>query len=334
MTKKIRWGILSAANIAIRKVIPAMQQSEFCDIAAIASRSLDKAESAARALKIEKFYGSYQELIDDAEIDAIYNPLPNDLHVEWTTKAAETGKHVLCEKPLALTADEAAKLIEVRDRCGVKIEEAFMVRTHPQWTRVRDLIRENRIGKLRAITAFFSYFNDDAGNIRNKTENGGGALYDIGCYCINLPRFITGEKPEKVAALIERDAATGIDKLTSAILDFPSCHTTFTCSTQLVPYQRMQFFGDKGRVEVEIPVNIPVDSPTRIYVDNAGDLYGANVETIEIPAADQYTIQGDSFSRAILENTEQAVSLEDSIKNMAVIDAVFRAAETGKWEKV
>ena len=334
MTKKIRWGILSAANIAVKKVIPAMQQSEFCDIAAIASRSLEKAESAARALKIEKFYGSYQELIDDPEIDAIYNPLPNDLHVEWTTKAAEAGKHVLCEKPLALTADEAAKLIEVRDRCGVKIEEAFMVRTHPQWLAVKNLIAQNRIGKLRAITAFFSYFNDDAGNIRNKPENGGGALYDIGCYCINLPRFITGEEPEKVAALIERDAATGIDKLTSAILDFPSCHATFTCSTQLVPYQRMQFFGDKGRVEVEIPVNIPVDSPTRIYVDDGADLYGKSVEIIEILAADQYTIQGDSFSRAILENTEQAVSLEDSVKNMAVIDAVFRAAETGKWEKI
>lgn len=332
MTKKIRWGILGAANIAVKKVIPAMQSGEFCEIAAIASRNLEKAEGAARDLNIPKFYGSYEQLINDSEIDAIYNPLPNDLHVEWTTKAAEAGKHVLCEKPLALTAREAAKLIEVRDRTGVKIEEAFMVRTHPQWLRVRDLLGQNRIGELRAITMFFSYFNDDAGNIRNKPEHGGGALMDIGCYCINISRFITGEEPSRVASLIKPDEATGIDKITSAIMDFPSCQSTFTCSTQLSPYQRTEFFGTKGRIEIEIPVNIPTDSPTRIYVDATGDLYGKNIETIEISAANQYTIQGDSFSRAILENSEQAVSLEDSVKNMTVIDAVFRAADSGKWE--
>lgn len=332
MTKKIRWGILGAANIAVKKVIPAMQIGEYCEITALASRDLKKAKQAAGDLNIPKFYGSYEELLADAEIDAIYNPLPNDLHVEWTIKAAEAGKHVLCEKPIALTAKEAEKLIEVRDRTGVKIEEAFMIRTHPQWVAVSDLVAENRIGKLRTIAAFFSYFNLDAGNIRNKTENGGGALYDIGCYCVNLPRFITGEEPRKVAALIERDSATGIDKLTTAILDFPSCHATFTCSTQLVSYQRMQLFGDKGRIEVEIPVNIPIDSPTRIYIDNLGDLYGKDIEIIEISAADQYTIQGDSFSRALLENSEQAISLEDSVKNMAVIDAIFRAAESEKWE--
>lgn len=333
MTEKVKWGILGAANIAVKKVIPAMQSSKFCDIAAIASRSLEKAEGAARDLNIQKFYGSYEELLNDREIDAIYNPLPNNLHVEWTIKAAEAGKHVLCEKPLALTAREAEKLIEVRDRTGVKIEEAFMVRSHPQWLAVRDLIGENRIGKLSAMTMFFSYFNDDTSNIRNQTETGGGALMDIGCYCVNLPRFITGEEPGKVAALIERDDATGIDKLTTAMLDFPSCHSTFTCSTRLAPFQRMQFFGDKERIEVEIPVNIPVDSPTRIYVDDGSDLYSRNIEIIEIPAANQYTIQGDLFSRAIIENSEPASSLEDSVKNMAVIDAIFRAAETGNWEK-
>lgn len=333
MAKKIRWGVLGAANIAINKVIPAMQASEFCEIAAIASRSSENASRAAGSLNVSKSYGSYDDLLADKEIDAIYNPLPNDLHVEWTLKAASAGKHVLCEKPLALTAKDAEKLIEARDRTGVKIEEAFMVRTHPQWLVVRDLIRENRIGKMRATTMFFSYFNADAGNIRNKKENGGGALMDIGCYCINLPRFITGEEPRRVSALIERDELTGIDKLTSAILDFPSCHSTFTCSTQLVPHQRMHFFGDKGRIEVEIPVNIPVDTPTRIYLDDGADLCGKNVETIEIPAANQYTIQGDLFSKAILENSELPISLEDSVKNMTVIDAIFRAAESGRWEK-
>ena len=334
MSKKIRWGILGAANIAVKKVIPSMQKGEYSEIVGIASRDLEKAKRAAHDLNIPTFYGSYDELINDAEIDAIYNPLPNDLHVEWTTKSAENGKHVLCEKPLAMSADEARKLIEIRDRTGVKIQEAFMVRSHPQWLAVRDLIAANRIGELRTINCFFSYFNADAGNIRNKPENGGGALMDIGCYCINLPRFILNEEPRKVAAIIRRDEQSNIDKLTSAMLDFASCVTTFTCSTQLIPYQRMQFFGTKGRIEVEIPVNIPTDTPTRIFVDNAGDLYGGKVETIEIPAADQYTIQGDLFSRAILENSEQAISLEDSVKNMLVIDAIFRAAESGNWEGI
>jgi predicted dehydrogenase len=332
MTKKIRWGVLSTANIAVKKVIPAMQLGTFSEIAAIASRDVAKAKQAAKNLNIPKFYGSYEELLADSEIDAIYNPLPNDLHVEWTIKAAEVGKHVLCEKPLALTAKEAQQLIETRNQTGVKIQEAFMIRSHPQWLAVRDLIEQNRIGELRAITMFFSYFNDDAGNIRNKMENGGGALMDIGCYCINILRFITGEEPRRVSSLIQPDETTGIDKITSAIMDFPSCQSTFTCSTQLSPRQRTEFFGTKGRIEVEIPVNIPTDTPTRIYIDTTGDLYGKSIETIEIPAANQYTIQGDLFSQAILENSEQVVSLEDSVNNMAVIDAVFRAAESGNWE--
>jgi predicted dehydrogenase len=332
MVRKIRWGILGAANIAVKKVIPAMRQGEYSEVVAVASRDLEKAKRTARDLNIPKFYGSYEELLADAEIDAIYNPLPNNLHVPWTIKTAEAGKHVLCEKPIALTVEEARKLIETRDRANVKIQEAFMVRTHPQWLAVSDLIRNGRIGKLQAINGFFSYYNDDPANIRNRIETGGGALFDIGCYCINISRFITGEEPRKVSALIERDAASNVDKLTSAIIDFPSCHSIFTCGTQLVPYQRMQFFGSLGRIEVEIPFNIPPETPTRIFVDEDADLYGKNIEAIEIPAANQYTIQGDLFSRAILENSEQAISLEDSIKNMSVIEAIFRAAESGNWE--
>lgn len=332
MARKIRWGILGAANIAVKKVIPAMQSGEFCEIAAIASRDLKKSKLAAEELNIPKFYGSYEELLNDAEIDAVYNPLPNNLHLEWTTKAAIAGKHALCEKPIGMNADEVRQLIEVRDRTGVKIQEAFMVRTHPQWTKVRELILNKRIGDLQAIIGFFSYFNGDKSNIRNKIETGGGALMDIGCYCINISRFITGEEPSRVSALIERDAETRIDKLTSAILYFPKYQSSFTCSTQLVPYQRMQFFGTKGRIEVEIPFNIPSETPTRIFIDDGTDLYGANFKTIEIPAANQYKIQGDLFSQTILENSEQAVSLEDSFKNMAVIDAVFRSGESGNWE--
>lgn len=332
MAEKIRWGVLGAANIAVKKVIPAMQAGEFCEVRAVASRDAEKAGRIAAELNIPKFYGSYEALLADAEIDAIYNPLPNNLHAEWTIKAARAGKHVLCEKPISLTVKEAEKLIEVRAETGVKIQEAFMVRTHPQWLAVRDLIKQKRIGALQAISGFFSYFNTDPANIRNRTETGGGAVMDIGCYCINLARFILGEEPRQVAALIECDAASGVDKLTSAMLDFPTCHAAFTCGTQLVPYQRMQFFGTEGRLEVEIPFNIPPDSATRIFIDDGVDLDGANKETIEIPAANQYTIQGDLFSRAILENVEPAIPLEDSVKNMAVIEAVFRAGQSGKWE--
>lgn len=310
-----------------------MQKGKWSKVAAVASRNLDKARQTARVLNIPKFYGSYEELLADPEIEAVYNPLPNNLHVPWTIRAAEAGKHVLCEKPIALTTEEARRLIEARDRTGVKIQEAFMVRTHPQWLAVRDLIKQGRIGKLSAITGFFSYFNTDAANIRNKLETGGGALMDIGCYCINLSRFIFENEPKRVSGLIERDENTKIDKLTSAMLDFPDGQATFTCSTQFAAFQRMQFFGTAGRIEVEIPFNIPPGTPTRIFIDDGADLYGKTKETIEFPAADQYTVQGDLFSRAILENSEQAIPLEDSVKNMAVIEAVFRAAESKNWEK-
>ncbi len=329
MIKKVRWGILGAANIAVKKVIPAMQAGKFSDIRAIASRNLDIAKLAASSLGIPKAYGSYEELLSDPEIDAVYIPLPNNLHVEWTIKAAEAGKHILCEKPIALTALEVRKLIEIRDRTGVKIQEAFMVRTHPTWITVRELIRNGRIGKLGAITGFFSYFNKDAENIRNKVEMGGGALMDIGCYCVNVSRFIFQEEPNRVFGLIKRDKTSGIDKLSSAILDFPGGHSTFTCSTQLVPFQRMQFLGTDGRIEVQIPFNIPRDTATKIFIDNGSDLYGNGIETIEFAPSDQYTIQGDEFSKSILDDAVQPISLEDSFNNMSVIDAIFRSAETG-----
>lgn len=332
MIKKVRWGVLGAANIAIKKVIPSMQTGENCEITAIASRDFEKAKQAAKALNIPKFYGYYEDLLADSDIEAIYIPLPNHLHLEWSIKAATAGKHVLCEKPLGLNAAEVRRLIEIRDKTGVKIQEAFMVRSHPQWLAVRDLIKSGKIGHLQAINCFFSYFNVDKSNIRNKIETGGGALTDIGCYCINISRFIFEDEPKRVVSLIEKDAETGIDKLTSAMLDFSCGQATFTCSTQLVPYQRFQFLGTKGRIEVEIPVNTPTDTPTRIYVDDGADLYGENIDTIKFKAANQFTIQGDLFSQSILENTDQTLSLEDSFKNMAVIDAVFRSAETGNWE--
>lgn len=334
MSRKVRWGILSTANIGIEKVIPAMQRGEWSEVSAIASRDLSNAKQAAQRLGISKAYGSYNELLADDEIEAIYNPLPNHLHVPWTIRAAEAGKHVLCEKPIGLNIDEARQLLHTRNRAGVKIQEAFMVRTHPQWIMTRELIKSGRIGDLRAIIGFFSYFNRDPANIRNRPETGGGALMDIGCYPINLSRFIFGTEPRRVLGLIERDPEMGTDRLTSAILDFPTGQATFTCSTQLVSYQRMQFCGTRGRLEVEIPFNAPPDRPTRILIHDGSDLAGNNPEVRELPVCDQYTIQGDLFSRAIVENSAQAIPLEDAVGNMAAIDALFRSASAGRWETI
>ncbi len=332
MPKKVRWGVLGAAAIAVKKVIPAMQKSEWSEIAAIASRDLGKAQEAARALGIPKAYGSYEELLADPEIEAIYNPLPNQLHVPWTIKAAEAKKHVLCEKPLSMTVAEAKTLLPVRERTGVKMGEAFMVRTHPQWICARELVLSGRIGKLRSIQGFFSYFNANPVNIRNRVETGGGAMMDIGCYLVHNSRFMFGEEPARVMALIERDPEMKTDRLTSGILDFPSGQSIFTCSTQLVPYQRMQFLGTQGRIEIEIPVNTPIDRPTRIFIDDGRDLFGGGIAVESFPICDQYTLQGDAFSRAVREGSELPVSIEDGIKNMAVIEAVFHSAETGRWE--
>jgi len=334
MSPKVRWGVLSTARIGVNKVIPAMQRGEFSTVAAIASRDLAKARTAAEPLGIPHAYGSYEELLADPAIDAIYNPLPNQHHVPWTIRAAEAGKHVLCEKPLSLTLAEAESLLAVRQRTGVLIGEAFMIRSHPQWLRTRALIDEGRIGTLCAVNAVFSYFNNDPANIRNQTECGGGALYDIGCYCIQSARCGFGQEPTRVCGLIERDAAFGTDRLTSALLDFPGGQAIFTCSTQFVAYQRVQFFGTKGRIEIEIPFNAPPDRPTRIFVDDGSDIFGSGIATETFQVIDQYTLQGDAFSRAILEGTPVPVSLEEGIADMAVIEAIFQSAQSGQWQAV
>jgi predicted dehydrogenase len=333
MARKVRWGILSAANIATKRVIPAMKQCELAEIAAIGSRSLEKAVVVAAEFAIPKMYGSYEELLADPEIDVIYNPLPNHLHAEWTIRAASAGKHVLCEKPIGLNAAEARKILEARDKYGVKIGEAFMVKTHPQWVRTKELVQSGRIGNLRSAAGYFSYFNADPANVRNELEYGGGALLDIGCYPVKTTRMVFGEEPLRVSACIERDPKFKTDRLTSAILQYPSGQCIFTVSTQVVYYQKMQFFGTEGRIEVEIPFNAPTDRPTRIFVDDGSQLYGgASQITESFPICNQFTIQGDLFSKAVLENTEVPNPVEDAIRNMAVLDALFRAGESGEWE--
>jgi predicted dehydrogenase len=332
MTKKLHWGVLSTAAIGLKKVIPAMQQGQHTTVTAIASRDHAKAKEAAKALGIATAYGSYEELLADPNIDAIYNPLPNHMHVPWTIKAAEAGKHVLCEKPISLTVAEAETLLAVRARTGVKIGEAFMVVTHPQWLRLRELLSEGRIGSLRSVAGFFSYYNDNPGNIRNQVDAGGGALMDIGCYMVLGARFGFAQEPTRVVASIERDPKMGTDRLSSAVMEFAGGQAIFTCSTQLVPYQRLQFFGAKGRIEIEVPVNAPNDRPARIFIDTGSDLFGGGITTETFPVCDQYTIQGDAFSRAVLEGGEVPVPIEEAVKNMAVLDALFRSGKTGQWE--
>ncbi|MBL8178483.1 MAG: Gfo/Idh/MocA family oxidoreductase [Bryobacterales bacterium] len=332
--KPVRWGVLGVARIATKKVIPAMQQSPLTPVVAIASRDLEKAREAAASLGIARAYGSYEELLQDPAIDAIYNPLPNHLHVPWSEKAALAGKHVLCEKPLGLSINEVLRLIAVRDRTGVCIGEAFMVHTHPQWLRVKELVDGGRIGDLRSASGFFSYFLSDPANVRCIPQWGGGGLLDIGCYPVHCSRFIFGEEPRRAVGLVEKHPEWNVDRLASVILDYPSGQCIFTCSMQLTPYQRMQFYGTKGRIEVEIPFNAPPDRPCRIQVDDGGDLTGSTITHESIPVCDQYTLQGEAFSRAVQGLGHVPVDLEDSLANMRVLEAIFASVETAGWVEV
>jgi predicted dehydrogenase len=334
MMEPVPFGVIGTAKIGIEKVIPAMQRSKHCRIVAIASRDPARARAAAEALRIPRAYGSYGELIQDAEIEAVYNPLPNHLHVPISIEAAAAGKHVLCEKPIALSAAEVAKLIEARDRAGVLVQEAFMVRSHPQWLRARELVRAGEIGELRVVQGSFSYMNVDAANVRNQAGIGGGGLYDIGCYPIVTSRFLFEAEPTRVASQIDYDPNFETDRLASVLLQFPKGQALFYCSTQLVPYQRMQILGTKGRIEIEIPFNAPPDRPCRIFVDDGSKLGDASARLETFDVVDQYTLQGDLFAHAIREGIALPFPLEDAINNMRVLDAVFRAGTSGRFEEV
>jgi len=329
--KKVRWGILSTAKIGLKQVIPAMQQGQYIEIAAIASRDAGKVKEAAAELNIPKAYNSYEHLLADPDIDAIYNPLPNHLHVPYTIKALEAGKHVLCEKPIGLDATDAEKLIAVAQQYPkLKVMEAFMYRFHPQWQKAKAIVDEGVLGEVKTTTAFFSYFNTDANNIRNKPETGGGGLMDIGCYCISFPRFIYGTEPEKVVAIARFDPVLKTDTLTSGMLDFGSGKTaSFTCSTQLEPYQRIHIFGTKGKLEIEIPVNAIAGEPAKLWLQ-----INKNIEEIQTEAVNQYTLQGEAFSKAILDDTPVPTPLSDALGNMKVIDAVFKSVNEKGWIKI
>jgi predicted dehydrogenase len=327
----IRWGILSTAKIGRKQVIPATQKSQFGTVTAIASRDLARAKSVAAELGIEKAYGSYQDLLADPNIDAIYNPLPNHLHMQWSIRGLKAGKHVLCEKPIALSVAEAEQLAGVAAaHPRLKAMEAFMYRHHPQWLAAQRLVREGRIGQLRTIDTIFSDFNDDPQNIRNQRDIGGGALMDIGCYGVSSARFIFDDEPKRVLGVVERDPKTNIDRLTSAVLEFFQGTATFTCATQLVPYQRVNIFGTTGRIEIEVPFNAPNDKPCRIWLQTGGPA-GAAIEEMRFDTCDQYTLQADAFARAIMDDTKPPTPLADALANMRVIERIFKSAESNAW---
>jgi len=335
MPSPLRWGVLGAARIAINRVIPGMRGSVLARVDAIAARDLARAQAAAAALGIARAYGSYETLLADPEIDVVYVALPNHLHAEWAIRAAEAGKHVLCEKPLALSAAEARTIVEARDRTGVRVQEAFMVRTHPQWERAVSLCREGALGDVCACNGTFSFFNDRPADIRNIAAFGGGGIMDIGCYLVMTSRLVFGASPVRVVSDLRIDPTAGVDTLASMILEYPAgAHATGMCSTRLVPQQRVQIFGTRARLEIEIPFNAPPDRPCRLWLDDGRDVFGGGRQELLLPVCNQYRLQADRFSESILDGSPQPYALEESLANLEVIDAIFRSNESRGWERV
>jgi predicted dehydrogenase len=333
MTRTLKWGVLGCAGIAAKAVIPAIQSSRLGRVAAIASRDAEKASAMATRFGIEKSYGSYEDLLSDPDIDAIYNPLPNHLHVPMTIKALEHGKPVLCEKPIALNAAQASELAEAQKAANLPVAEAFMVRHHPQWKKARAMVADGRLGDVRAIQTIFAYYLDDPKNVRNQADIGGGGLFDVGCYAINTARFLFGAEPLRAIALMENDPVFGTDRLTSGLLAFPEGRQlAFTCSTQLSLTQKVTVLGTRGRLEIPIPFNAPADQQTVLIFDDGRDLAGGGRQEIVIEPVDQYREQVDAFAEAVLSGTPLETGLDDAIANMKAIDALFRSATSGRWE--
>ena len=330
MTGTVRWGILSTADIGVRKVIPGIRKAARCEVVAIASRDGEQARAVADQLGIPSAHASYEALLADPGVDAVYIPLPNHMHMDWTIAALRAGKHVLCEKPLAMTADDAQRMVDVAHETGLHLMEAFMYRQHPSWVAAMDLVDSGRIGTLTAVQSWFSYYNDDATNIRNIVEYGGGALFDIGCYTINLSRMVFGGEPSHIQASVRRDPATGVDALVSAILDFDGGIASFTCAIRSESDQRVHIYGTEGRISIDIPFNIPPDRPTRIRLTAGGDPPVAPDTTVlEFPTTDPYTAEVERFVSAVLDGGPTPVPPEDAVANLRVIDAIFAIAERG-----
>jgi len=331
VSDRVRWGILSTARIAREKVVPAMFKAASVDVVAIASRSEAAARTAAAALRIPRAHGSYEALLADPDVDAVYVPVPNHLHVDWSIRALEAGKHVLCEKPLGMDAADAERLaVAAAHHPHLKVMEAFMYRLHPQWVAAKRLVDEGALGRLQTVHSHFSYFKLDPTNIRNQAEAGGGGLMDIGSYDVSLSRFLFGREPLRLVATVDRDPDFRIDRLVSAILDFGEGRTaTFTCGTQIQAFQSVQAFGSEGRLQLEIPFNAPQDGPCKLWLEDASGIHETRFDRV-----DQYALQAEAFSRAVLDDTPVPIPLTDAVANMRVIDAIFESGRSGAWVEV
>lgn len=328
--KKLRWGVLSTANIAQTKVMPAIQHSAHNELVAISSRTPAAADNCAGAFGLTQIHHSYEALLDDPNVDAIYNPLPNHLHVDWSIKALEAGKHVLCEKPLGLNTADAQRLVDAANNYPhLKVMEAFMYRFHPQWQALKQLVDAGELGKIRTIHSHFSYNNRSLTNIRNIKEMGGGALLDIGCYCVSLSRWLFNEEPLKVIGAVSDFPDQEVDCLTSGILSFSDGTATFTCATKVQPKQYIEIYGEEGSASIEIPFNPPADQPARLFITQ-----GEKKRTIEFTPIDQYGLMVDAFALSVLNNTPVSTPLSDAINNMRVIDAIFTSVERSSWVKI
>ncbi|MBT4482349.1 MAG: Gfo/Idh/MocA family oxidoreductase [Candidatus Latescibacteria bacterium] len=327
--KPVRWGIVGAAKIFIKAVILPMQKSELMELYAVASRNPEKAKQISRQYGIPRSFSSYEELLADKSIEAVYIPLPNNIHLEWIKKAADAGKHILCEKPLGLNGGEAQEALEYARKKGVLLMEAFMYRFHPQWIRAKELISTENIGSLRAVQTFFSYNNTDPKNIRNILETGGGAVLDIGCYAISTARYLFGREPKRVVSLINRSPAFKTDILSSGIMDFGDGHSTFTVGTQSYPYQKVDIIGSGGRIHIHIPFNTYTDVPAEITVTNS-----VGSRKLLLGPEDQYKLQFERFSEAVRSDGPAPTPPEDAVNNLNVMDAFFKSEKSGGWEEV
>ena len=327
--EKLKIGVLGVSNHLIKRIVLPLRQTQHCYIEAIASRDISKAKECAETFNINKAYGDYQELLDDASIDMVYIPLPNHMHLEWIEKAAIAGKHILCEKPIALDAEQAQESMDICSRHNVKLMEAFMYKFHPQWIYAKDVVKTKQIGDIKYINSSFAYNNPAPNNIRNIKEYGGGAVMDIGCYAISVPRFILDTEPQKVMGIQVEHDRFGTDILSSAIMDFNGVHSTFNVSTLSHPNQYVEIVGTAGRIRVEIPFNTYVDTKAQILIST-----GQGDRILDFDICDQYGLMFDAFAQAIKNDKPVPHHPQDAINNMKVIDAVFKSSQSGKWENV
>jgi predicted dehydrogenase len=339
MESIVNWGVLGAANIAVKHALPGMREAPSAKLLAIASRDLGKAQAVAQALGVPRAYGSYDALLADGEIDAVYVPLPNPLHFEWSLRALEAGKDVLCEKPLCLSSEQISELCAARDRSGRKIEEAFAYRNHPQWTKVLEIIASGTLGAVRSVHGTLAKQFLDPTDIRNNPNDGGGGIYDLGSYAISACNMIFGRKPARVVAALERDPAFGIDRLSSALLDYGDAHAAFTVATQAGSsawgsHQQLSILCAQGWLRLEFPYSQVRPTECRVEIGDATSVGAFPTSTLSFAAINQFALQAERFSRLVRGEAVRAWPIEEARDTLRTIEGLFESARTGAWQSL